>query len=253
MAYTAEITRINPTAFLFVVDQSGSMDEKMETGQSKAEFVADVLNKTLYQLVTRCRRAEGVRNYFDVGVLAYGGNGVQSGFAGALATGIIHPLADIERNPLRIDDRTRRVPDMAGGLVEQSVKFPVWFEPVNTGGTPMCAALSKTAEVLVQWCDTHPQSYPPTIIHATDGQSTDGDPEQIAEHLRLISTDDGQCLLFNLHIDASHTQPVMFPSSETGLPDLYSRLLFRMSSNFPSHLIKPKGSEMLVQPLRSGS
>jgi hypothetical protein len=147
MAYTAEISRINPTAFLFVVDQSGSMDEKMETGQSKAEFVADVLNKTLYQLVTRCRRAEGVRNYFDVGVLAYGGNGLQSGFAGPLATGIIHPLADIERNPLRIDDRTRRVPDGAGGLVEQSVKFPVWFEPVNTGGTPMCSALSKTAEV----------------------------------------------------------------------------------------------------------
>ena len=45
MAYQAEISRDNPTCFLFVIDQSGSMDEKTETGTSKAQFVADVLNK----------------------------------------------------------------------------------------------------------------------------------------------------------------------------------------------------------------
>jgi hypothetical protein len=135
--------------------------------------------------------------------------------------------------------RARSLSEFQASFPDETVKFPVWFEPVNTGGTPMCAALRKTAEVLVQWCDGHPQSYPPTIIHVTDGQSTDGDPEQIREHLRLISTDDGQCLLFNLHIDAAGTQPVMFPSSETGLPDVYSRMLFRMSSSFPPHLIGP--------------
>jgi hypothetical protein len=58
MPYTADIARSNPTAFVFVVDQSASMDEKLDTGQSKAQFVADVLNKTLYQLVIRCTRAE---------------------------------------------------------------------------------------------------------------------------------------------------------------------------------------------------
>jgi hypothetical protein len=48
------------------------MDERMETEQTKAQFVADVLNKTLYQLVIRCTRPEGVRNYFDVGVISDG-------------------------------------------------------------------------------------------------------------------------------------------------------------------------------------
>jgi hypothetical protein len=108
----------------------------------------------------------------------------------------------------------------------------------------MCEALRKAAEVLVQWCDSHPDSYPPTIIHVTDGQSTDGDPEQIAESLRLISTNDGQSLLFNLHIDTSGTQGIIFPQSESGLPDTYSRMLFRMSSPFPPHLVsaaKEKG------------
>ena len=238
MAYAAEISRANPSAFIFVVDQSASMDEKMETGGSKADFVADVLNRTLYQLVTRCKRQEGVRNFFDIGVLAYGGNGIQSGFRGELASSMVHPVSAIEANPLRIEERTKRVPDGTGGLVDQSVKFPVWFEPVNNGGTPMCEALRKTAELMVGWCDSHPSSHPPTIIHVTDGQSTDGDPEKIADQLRLISTDDGQCLFFNLHIDTSQAQSVMFPSSENGLPDVYSRLLFRMSSSFPANLIE---------------
>jgi hypothetical protein len=82
-------------------------------------------------------------------------------------------------------------------------------------------------------------SYPPTLIHVTDGQSTDGDPEQLAEAIRQISTNDGQCLLFNLHIDTSGSGSVIFPSSEAGLPDTYSRMLFRMSTAFPAHLLKP--------------
>jgi len=89
--YTAEISRNNPSAFLFIIDQSGSMDERMETEHTKARFVADVLNKTLYQLVIRCTRADGVRNYFDVGVIAYG-DSVRSGFSGALGGKILHPL-----------------------------------------------------------------------------------------------------------------------------------------------------------------
>src|SRR5262245_9036446 len=87
MPYQAEISRDHPTCFLFVIDQSGSMDEITETGRSKADFVADVLNKTLYTLVTSCSKAEGVRNYFDVGVIAYGGSGGDSGLGGARAGG----------------------------------------------------------------------------------------------------------------------------------------------------------------------
>ena len=53
MSYTAEISRSNPTALLFLVDQSGSMDDKMSTGRSKAQQVADVLNRTLANLIIR--------------------------------------------------------------------------------------------------------------------------------------------------------------------------------------------------------
>jgi hypothetical protein len=65
MTYSAEISRDNPTCLLFVIDQSGSMNEKMATSKSKADFVADVLNKTIYTLVTNCTKSDGVRNYFQ--------------------------------------------------------------------------------------------------------------------------------------------------------------------------------------------
>lgn len=238
MAYTAEISRANPTGFIFVVDQSGSMEDKMAGGRSKSQFVADALNRTLNTLVTRCTSAGGTRDYFYVGVIGYGGHGVQNGFQGALGGTSLNPMSKIEANPLRIEDRRKRIDDGAGGLAEQTVKFPVWIEAVASGGTPMRAALTKTAEDLVAWCDGHPDCYPPTILHITDGESTDGDPEELATHLRQIRTNDGEALLFNIHVSAAGADPIKFPSSEMLLPDAYSKMLFRMSSQLPDHLFR---------------
>jgi hypothetical protein len=244
MTYTAEISRDNPTCLLFVIDQSGSMDEKMVTGKSKAEFVADVLNKTIYTLHIDCTKSDGVRNYFDIGVIGYGGGGVGPGLLGALGGTIIHPIAAVADSPLRVEDRTRLEDDGAGGVLERRIKFPVWFDALSSGGTPMCEALTKGAEVAVSWANSHPHSYPPTILHVTDGASTDGDPENIAAGLRQISTNDGECLVFNLHVSTHTGAAIQFPSSETVCPDTYAKLLFRMSSVLPSRvsrLVSDKG------------
>jgi len=135
------------------------------------------------------------------------------------------------------------VDDGAGGIIEQKSKFPVWFDPQNSGGTPMRAAVTKAMEVIAEWCDAHRGSYPPTVLHVTDGQSTDGSPEDLADGLRQLSTDDGQCLLLNLHVTAGGGQEVVFPTSESGLHDDYSRMLFRMSSPLPEHLAKLAGDK----------
>ena len=96
MPYSAEISRDNRTAILFVIDQSGSMDERPEGGRMKSEFVADVLNKTLYTLVTNCSKADGVRDYFDVGVIGYSGAGVTNGLGGSLASADLHPISAVD-------------------------------------------------------------------------------------------------------------------------------------------------------------
>jgi hypothetical protein len=243
MPYSAEISRDNRTAFLFVIDQSGSMDERPEGGRMKSEFVADVLNKTLYTLVTNCSKADGIRNYFDVGVIGYSGGGVANGLGGALAAGALHPIATVADAPLRVEERTRSVDDGAGGVVEQKTKFPVWFEPRNEGGTPMRAALTRAAEMMAEWCDAHPNSYPPTILHVTDGEATDGNPEDVAEALHQLHTADGQALLFNLHVTANGGHEAIFPAGGDGLADEYAQMLFRMSSPLPPHLIKPAGEK----------
>lgn len=238
MAYVAQISRNTPTAFLFVVDQSGSMSDVMSSGRSKAVFVADALNRTIMNLVTRCTKSEGVRDYFEVGVLGYGGHGVTNGFSGRLGAQVINPISALEQNPVRVEDRKRKMDDGAGGIVETSVKFPVWFDPCASGGTPMRDALTKAAEEIVNWCDAHPESYPPTILHVTDGESTDGDPEEIAEHLRQIRTNDGEVLILNIHVSSLGNDPIRFPDSGSSLPDNYAKLLFRMSSQLPEHLIR---------------
>ena len=81
LSYQAEISRTSPTAILMVMDQSTSMNHRLNSGQSKAAFLADVLNKTLYTIITNCSKSDGVRDYFHVGVVAYGkeeaGNGLR--------------------------------------------------------------------------------------------------------------------------------------------------------------------------------
>lgn len=237
MAYQAPIQRSDPTVLLFLVDQSGSMSDRMAASEkTKAQFVADVLNRSLVDLVTRCTKAEGVRDYFEIGVIGYGAAGAQNGLQGALNGRVLNPISAIEANPLRIETRKKKVDDGAGGLVEQSVKFPVWFEPVGSGGTPMCDAIRKAGEELAAWCDAHPNCYPPTVLHITDGESTDGDPEPLADALRQFSTADGNVLMLNLHVSSASGNPITFPASDSGLPDQYAKSLFRMSSELPTHI-----------------
>ena len=237
MSYTKEINRKNPTCFLFAIDQSGSMDETVAGGSAKSEFVADVLNQTLAETIVRCTKADGVRDYFDIGVIGYGGERVGSAFSGSLSGQVVLPISEIENNPLRIDEREQDVDTGEGVLDVQLVKFLVWIDACHDGGTPMREAMAIVGEIVAKWCDEHPSSYPPTVVHVTDGQSTDGDPEDVAEAIKGVSTNDGEALLFNLHVDNESGDEILFPSSEDELPDEYGRMLIRMSSKFPEHLI----------------
>jgi hypothetical protein len=67
MAYSAEISRKNPTCFLFLIDQSGSMADPFGTGESKkrkADGVADAINNLLRELGIRCAKDEGIREFW---------------------------------------------------------------------------------------------------------------------------------------------------------------------------------------------
>jgi len=242
MAYTAEVSRTNPSCFLFLIDQSGSMQDVMDpaTKRTKAQFVADAINRLLQNLAIRCAKAEGVRDYYHVGVIGYGAQ-VGPAFGGKLAGQELIPISQVADTPARIDERTKKVDDGAGGLVDQKVRFPIWFEPVANGGTPMCEAFTGAARILRGWLSQHPDSFPPIVVNITDGEATDtgNDPDRLpglAQSLKQLTTSDGEVLLFNLHVSSHGGSPIEFPDAEAGLPDEYARLLFGMSSLLPEYL-----------------
>jgi hypothetical protein len=237
MGYQADISRSNPGCFLFLLDQSGSMADSFAggNGHSKAAELATIINRLLASLVIRCSKDEGVRDYFEVGVIGYG-----SRVAPALATAPdampILPISRLANEPLRVEDRVQKVPDGAGGLVEQTVKFPVWVDPRAEGGTPMTEAVSHGRAALSTWIDQHAAAFPPVVFNVTDGEATDGDPCGAAAALRSLQTDDGQTLLFNVHLSERRAPAVEFPSTDETLPDSFARRLFSMSSTLPPHL-----------------
>jgi hypothetical protein len=240
MAYEKAISRDQPTAFLFAIDHSYSMDEPIGgaygSGKRKADAVADALNRVLYELTVRCGREEGVRDYFDIAVVGYGNGAIKPVLAGPLAERDFVPISELADAPLRIEDRQRHVDDGAGGTVTETVRFPIWVEPDASGNTPMCAALSHLEGLVSTWVNEHNDSFPPIVLNITDGEATDGSPEPGASTIQQIATDDGNALVFNLHLSSNPNQPVHYPDSETHLADDYAKQLFRMSSVLPAKL-----------------
>jgi hypothetical protein len=237
--YSAEISRASPTAFLFLLDQSASMqdpfggaEQKGDAAPSKARVLADTVNDLLRNLVLRCAKGEGVRDYFHVGVLGYGER-VQplvEPAEGYGAPGGLVPISALADRPKRMKERLRG--DGDGG--ERRVKVPVWFDPHAKNGTPMCQALDQTAQTVRRWIDAHPRSFPPVVVNMTDGEATDGEPLRYAQQLRSFATDDGEALLFNVHLSESEEPAVELPSAAGELPpEEYAEKLFQMSSRLP--------------------
>ncbi len=231
--YSAEISRANPTCFVFLIDQSASMlDSIGGTAQRKCDVVADALNRLLSELAIKCAKEEGVRDYFHVSVIGYGAS-VGPALSGQLAGRDVVPLSEVAAAPARLETRMKKIPDGAGGLIDQEVKFPIWVDSVANNGTPMSGALTRAHGIVSSWLAAHPDCFPPVILNLTDGESTDGDPSPAASSVRDLTSTDGPALLFNLHVTDTATTPIVFPDSELSLPSDYARSLFRNSSMLP--------------------
>jgi hypothetical protein len=248
MPYTAEISRCNPAALVILVDQSGSMADTFQAGNAtlpKMKGAADATNRLIHSLALRCSSGEKILDRFHLGLIGYGqSSGVSSLGPGGDGAGLT-PISRWASRPARMEERHRRVPDGAGGLVEEAIQMPVWLEPVADGGTPMCSALRKAQELLAPWIQDHPGSFPPIVINITDGDSTEGDASSAMQSLRQMSTHDGNLLLFNLHLSGSgNGQQMCFPAGEESCLDHLSRMLYRGSS--------PLTPGMLAESQRQG-
>jgi len=235
----------HPGCIIFLLDQSGSMVAPFGAGQPnsgerKCDMVATVLNGFLQELIrTNIIIGPGgvpdIRPRADIAVIGYEGSSVGSALSGSLSYGDFVSLPQLQADPVKIESyEIKEISRETGQEVTRTIEVPIWVRAKAGGGTPMCAALRRAKELAGQWAASHPNNYPPVVINVTDGQSTDGDPTQLAYELCQISTDDGQTLLFNVHITETRSMPVYYPASETDvLGDKFAKLLFTMSSEIP--------------------
>lgn len=240
-AYTAQITRSTPTAFIFMVDHSVSMQKRtMLNGEemSMAEAVARIVNHQINELVLRCIKSNEVRHYYDIAVIGYGQN-VYSGWNGTLAGRDFVSPEELKNNPFkkittREEKRTRK------GIVVKEVEKVQWLEARHNGSwTHIHTAFGRAKELLDEWMKKYHDKdcYPPTIINITDGEFNGATKEEVlqqANELKSMFTNDGNVILFNIHISANKGLSLSCPLSKDELKgNSYATTLFEMSSLLP--------------------
>lgn len=237
MPYQQRIDRAHPALVLMVLDQSSSMSAALAGSTTEKERVlADAVNRIVYELVLRCVKnaAEGPRHYYDLGLIGYGPPNEHTGgeagpaWSGALEGRTVVSSVEAAHNP-------RRVVSVSDGRGSQ-VRSPVWYEPASAGTTPMCEALHLAGETTAEWIRRHPDSFPPVLIHVTDGASTDGDPRVWGERIQQLATTDGNVLLLNLSL-SEDKNPSRFPADRRTLRARAARELFDMSSVLPPFML----------------
>lgn len=241
--YSASIMRQNPTAFVFLIDQSGSMGEPTHyRGQpcSKAEAVAQIVNQTLLELLLRSQKGDEIRHYYDVALIGYGG----AATANVLwpSTWANQPFlspAELVQATTREEESVveRRIRDRVIRTVD---KRPIWLEPVARYKTPMKSALLLAESLLQTWvaAQAGKDVYPPTVINITDGVATDATHDELldcADRIRQLHTIDGHVLLMNIHLSDETGKSVQFPGHVRDLgDDPQARLLYDLSSEMPA-------------------
>lgn len=240
-AYTAQITRNTPTAFIFLIDQSVSM-RKYTTlyGEEMpmAEAVARIVNHQLNELVLRCIKGSETRDYYDIAIIGYGEN-AYSGWKGELEGRDFVKPSELKEHPYKKittkkETRTRK------GVKVVEVEEVQWIEAEATKSwTHVHHAFEKAKGLLDEWMEKHHEKdcYPPTIINITDGEFNGATEEYVlqqANELKSMFTNDGNVILFNIHISANKAVCVTCPASkdEVSFSSL-ATTMYEMSSLLP--------------------
>ena len=240
-AYTAQITRNTPTAFIFLIDQSVSMQNYTTLyGEEMpmAEAVARIVNHQLNELVLRCIKGSETRDYYDIAIIGYGEN-AYSGWKGELEGRDFVKPSELKEHPYKKittkkETRTRK------GVKVVEVEEVQWIEAEATQGwTRVHHAFEKAKGLLDEWMEKHHDKdcYPPTIINITDGEFNGATKEYVlqqANELKSMFTNDGNVILFNIHISANKAVCVTCPASkdEVSFSSL-ATTMYEMSSLLP--------------------
>ena len=261
--YTQSITRSHRTAFILAIDQSGSMAEKLlfrGRQTTKAEAVAESPTGCCSNSSNGPGAATRVRDYYDIAVLGYSGDG------------IVSLLNDPERWfryrgwPLCPSISQKRSWSAACRTAKPpSARFRCGLDRSESGRTDThvrSAAANPRPDTSVVHESGPQRSFPPIVFNITDGGSlrtaTSANSSRSAKKIRTIGTTDGKVLLINIHIaTTSDSRSLLFPTEEEIPADnRYARLLHDCSSPMPEELseaIRQVRGDLAKPPFRGMS
>lgn len=239
MSYEKKISRQNPGLIVFILDDSGSMQENLPgTSDRKFKWVERYVGIIMDELLNRSSEVKGadvvIKPRYYLHFIKYGSN-----------TEVWQaPNMDIEQAVRHFTDAGNSL-GLGGRL----------------GGTDARRAFEEARDFLSQHIskETYQDSFPPMVFHLTDGMSATN-AEPVAEQIRQLSTNDGNVLVVNAYIGTqtslSYQGPEDFPgyldAAEAG-PGADNIRLFNMSSEAPQCIEENLKSEGIFPQLRSGA
>ena len=220
--YSAEISRANKTAILFLIDRSYSTTNPWQGSVRVGDALHAMVNEQLTNLVVAANNGEQdkrgkplLRDYLDVAVVGYSND----------ATPIIGEERRpglIERLP-RVRGVIRRLPGGAAVTGERKLwwtpqelsdaqvpttkidgrEIATWVKPKHFDKTHTGEAFNYVAKAVGSWIKAHPHAYPPTVIHVTDGQANGMSIAKPAKRITSLATSDGNVILFNVMLSSN--------------------------------------------------
>lgn len=224
-----------PGLLIILIDQSGSMTLNYEGNDSRTVFAARAVNRVINDIIESNFDGTEPKNRGFIVVIGYDLN------AKVLCEGY---LKELYANPKRMEELTKKIPDGAGGLVETTVKMPVWVEPIKEDLlTNMKDAFSVAKKIVSAWIEDKPKNPAPVIINISDGipfydhkptQECMKETEAEVEEIKSMNTTDGNVLVFNAHIGEG-SKIVKYPASESEVEvnGEEAKFLYRISSEIP--------------------
>ena len=227
-----------------LIDESSEMAAPIAGGtKSKAESVATAVNSMLNQLAP----GPDVR----LMIVGYGGGSeplppAELRWGGPLAGRTLVDASELPASPLRVEQRVRRIPGAGGvGVARQeTIQFPIWYVPGQSGSGGFGAAVEFVAQCLAE-SGSDASGKPPLVIHICGKMPT---PEELQSPVTQTALDAFCCC--HLHLGASERVPVTrYPSSNQHLPQGDIAALFQASSVLPGPMVDAlQAAQVAVAP-----
>lgn len=270
-SHNARLAGSTRGCFIFLVDQSYSMSDSFgneSTGMTLAQATARMINAWIEEMCLEATKGDEIKDWFDLSVIGYGTDDegepiVATAFTeGALSGRERVTIPELADNVAFEETVAQKFYDPSTGeLVEESVKRPGWIRPVMQGGTPLMQALYEAHRLADKWIEegNHKQQcLPPTVINITDAELNDegGEhtPEDYADSLKELQTEDGNVLLFNCQLSPTPSDAILCPDSIEQLPaDEFAQMMYRMSSDLPESFVEQVKSTNAIPDVRLGA